>query len=415
MIQVPSKPNYKRIALFTAVALGTIAVLLIAWRFIDILALLVVSLAVAAMVRTPVKWLTARRVPMGLATIIIYLIGIAVIVGIGWFVVPHVATEIQRLAQDMMGQYESFHQRITAGQSFERLLARRLPAPSALNDLALGGALSMQSSMMTLVGGLFGAIAQSLLVIVISIYWSADSVRFERLWLSLLTPELRMRARATWRQIDSGLGAYIRSEVAQCLLAGALLTPIFFLLGLPYPVTIALFISLAWLLPLVGGALALLPVLLMVFLVPLPIVVAAVVATIIVLWLLEFKVERRLYARERYGSVLVLLITIAIVEALGLVGLIIAPPLATAVQIAINEWLRAKADAPVQSVLARANVEPLSANATIPRSRIETLRGRLQEAQQSLEQLGTQSPRTAYLLERLNKLVGDTEKEALES
>ena len=407
MIQIPSKPDYKQIALFTAVALGTIALLLITWRFIDILALLLVSLAVAAMVRVPVRWLTARRVPMSLATIIIFLIGIAVIIGIGWYVAPHVVLEIQRLAQDMTGKYEIFHKAISAGQPFERLLARQLPAPAALKDLALGGAIAMQSSMFAVVGDLVGALAQSLLVIVISIYWSADSVRFERLWLSLLPPAQRTRARAAWRQIDSGLGAYMRSEAAQCLLAGAILTPVFLLLGLPYPITTALFVSLAWLLPLVGGALALLPVLLMGFLVPFPIAMAAIIATIVVLWLLEFKVERRLYVRDRYGSVLVLLMTIIIVEALGLVGLIIAPPLATAVQIAINEWFRPVAETPVQSAVVRANAEPVI-TATHPQ--VDKIRGQLEAARQSLEQLDTQPPRTANLLSRLDKLVNEAEQ-----
>ena len=412
MIQVTPPPNYRLIATFTTVVLGTIAVLLITWRFIDILALLLVSLAVAAMVRTPVKWLTALRVPLSLATIIIYLIGVAIIVAIGWFVVPHVVAEVQRLAQDISHQYDAFYQSLTSGQSMTRLLARRLPAPGALNAIATSGASAMQSSMLVAIGNIVDIVAQSLLVIVISIYWSADSIRFERLWLSLLPPEHRTRARAAWRQIDTGLGAYMRSEAAQCLLTGAILTPIFFLLGLPYPVTTALFVSLAWLLPLVGGVLAVLPVALMAFFVPLPTVLIAVLITVVVLWFMEFVLERRLYVRERYGSVLVLLLTIIIVEALGVVGLIIAPPLATAVQIAINEWLRRDVELPIRPVVTpttAAATQQVALTTSATQTHIAQIRQRLEEAQQRLVETGTQSPRTQSLIGRLTELVNEAE------
>ncbi len=54
---------------------------------------------------------------------------------------------------------------------------------------------------------------------------------------------------------------------------------------------------------------------------------------------MEFYLEPRLYTRTRYWRVLVLLIMLAMTDAFGLLGLLASPPLATALQIWINNLL----------------------------------------------------------------------------
>ena len=89
-----SKNNdLKAIALFTAVALATVGVVLLAWQFSSVLALVVVSLAVAAMVRAPADWLVQRRVSQGLALALVYVTGFLIIIGVAWFVLPRLAAE----------------------------------------------------------------------------------------------------------------------------------------------------------------------------------------------------------------------------------------------------------------------------------------------------------------------------------
>lgn len=398
MSSMSNNSDLKTIALFTAVALATVGVVLLAWQFSSVLALVGVSLAVAAMVRVPADLLVKRRVPQGLALALVYAIGFLVIIGVAWFVLPRLAAELQALAQDTNAGYTHFQTRWMAGNSIQQSVARRLPGSDELSSLLMSGAGGLTQLALGATLNVFDVITQSLLVIVISLYWSADKLRIERLILSLIASEQRTRARTSWREIESGLGAYLRSEVVQSLLAGALLTVCFLLLGVRYPITQALLASLAWLLPLVGGVLAVIPVLLIgLFISPLT-AVLAMLATLTVFAFLEFVVERKLYPRERYGSVLVLLITLIMVEALGVAGLLVAPPLAAAVQIALTEWLR-----PV----------PVVAEAQ-PDVSLDGLKVRLAEVQERLDQVEVPSPRTQNLLARLTQLVAKVEHEGLE-
>ena len=387
--------NLKRVALFTAVALATAGAVLLAWQFGDILALLGMSLAVATMVRAPVEWLVCHRMPQGLALLLIYAIGLVVVIGIAWLILPHLVTELQSLAQDVGVGYTNVQTRWAEGTRLQQSLARRLPQPHELTDVLSGSTSGLAQMALGATLNVFEVAAQSLLVIIISLYWAADRLRFERLLFSLLAPAQRARARTAWHEVEAGLGAYLRSEAAQCLLAGALLSLGFWLLGLRYPFVVALFAALAWLLPLVGGAVAVIPVLLIGLFTNPTLVVVATLYTFAVFAFLEFVVERKLYPRERYGSVLVLLITIVMVEALGIVGLLIAPPLAAAIQIALTEWLR---PAPVSAT------QPVGVS-------LSSLKMRLTQAQAALDQIESPSPSTQNLLERLSGLIAKVESE----
>lgn len=387
--------DFKRIALITAVALFTVGMLGLAWRFANVIALVAVSLAVAAMTRAPIEWLTSRRVPKSLAMLLIYGTGLAVLGAIVWFVTPRLFTEFQSLSQNISVMYARFESEWRTGSALQQSVIQRLPDAEQLNDLLLNGETGIVQAAMLATMNLVDVITQSLLVIVISLYWSSDNLRFERLMLSLIPASHRGRVRSTWREIEKGIGAYLRSEVVQFLLAAIVLAIGFWAMGVRYPMLRAVFAALAWLLPLVGGAVALIPVLLFGLFISPALAVAATVFMFAVFAFLEFVVERRLYPRERYGSVLVLLITVIMVEALGIVGLLIAPPLAAAIQIALTEWLRPA---------------PAAVQAAVSRPTLADMKAQLAEAQRKLEEMEQPPPRTKNMLDRMRGLIASVEE-----
>lgn len=79
--------------------------------------------------------------------------------------------------------------------------------------------------------------------------------------LSLLAVGQRNQARRIWQAIESGAGAYLRSEIVQSFVGIVLLYIGYQLIGLPYPSLLALLGGMAWLVPLVGVLLTAIPVL----------------------------------------------------------------------------------------------------------------------------------------------------------
>ena len=162
---------------------------------------------------------------------------------------------------------------------------------------------------------------------------------FERLWLSLLPMPQRISARNLWRMLEAELGAYARSEITQSLLAGLLLAAGFYLLGLKYPALLAVVAALSWLLPWLGAIVALtilavaeLPALILNWPGSLFPVAMAALFTVLVFVVLESCLEPRMFNRRRYNSFFIVLAAIALAETFGILGFLLGPLAAVAIQ-----------------------------------------------------------------------------------
>jgi predicted PurR-regulated permease PerM len=188
--------------------------------------------------------------------------------------------------------------------------------------------------------GIGGVVSGVFVILFLSIYWSISHVHFERLWLSLLLPGQRKRARDIWRTIELNLGAYIRSELIQSFLAALLLGLGYWLLGSQYPTLLALIGALAWLVPVVGAALAVILPLSMGLLTSVQLGLFTALYTLIVLIVLQVWVEPHLFRRKWDNPILTLVILLAMADAFGLLGVLVAPPLSAVCQILWNLLFR---------------------------------------------------------------------------
>jgi hypothetical protein len=69
--------------------------------------------------------------------------------------------------------------------------------------------------------------------------------------------------------------------------------------------------------------------------------VLAAALTIGVLAFLEFVIEPRLFKRERFSSLLAVIVLLVLADEYGLVGILVAPPVAAAIQISAGQLWRA--------------------------------------------------------------------------
>ncbi|HLO29670.1 MAG TPA: AI-2E family transporter, partial [Anaerolineales bacterium] len=223
------------------------------------------------------------------------------------------------------------------GSSFQRALVAQLPPPSKLFEAVTGeqGQLVLPA-ILGFTRDIGGFVSGVLVILFLSIYWSINQIHFERLWLSLLPPGQRKQARDIWRTVESDLGAYIRSEVIQSLLAALLLGLGYWLLGSPYPSLLALIAALAWLIPVVGAILAVILPLLLGLLTSVQLSLFTVLFTLVILIAVQVWIEPRLFKREWNNPILTLVILLAMADAFGLLGIIVAPPLSAVCQILWN-------------------------------------------------------------------------------
>jgi predicted PurR-regulated permease PerM len=192
-----------------------------------------------------------------------------------------------------------------------------------------------------------------------------------------------------WRDIENSLGAYVRSQLVSSLLTGALLGIGYWLIGVEFPVTLAVLSAIAWLVPWLGALLALAPVV-MVAISGGPGVVAVTILYTVVAFILIRLLESRLL-KQRYGSLIVVVVMVALVDGFGLFGLLLAPPLAAALQVVLNY----------------ARQSSVMASSTPINDEIEDLQLRLESVRMDLvnEASSTPDPQAADLTRRLTQLL----------
>jgi predicted PurR-regulated permease PerM len=179
-------------------------------------------------------------------------------------------------------------------------------------------------------------VSGALVILFLSIYWSINQIHFERLWLSLLSSIHRKQVRDIWRIVEPELGTYIRSEIIQSLLAGLLLGLGYWLLGSPYPALLAVTGAIFWLVPVIGAPLALILPLLMGLLTSWQLSLFSGVYTLVVLIAMELWVEPSLFKHKWDNPILTLVIILAMADAFGFIGMLVAPPLSAVCQILWN-------------------------------------------------------------------------------
>ena len=267
-------------------------------------------------------WILLYLVVLGCFGFLIFLTGKAAV------------NEIQQLAHTLSVQDEWRLPVWLQGSAFQQALVGRLPPPSKLfeaitgdqGQLVLPALLGITQSITVVVSGVF-------IILFLSIYWSINQIHFERLWLSLLPSGQRKQARGIWRTVEPDLGAYIRSQVIHSLLAGLLLGLGYWLIGSPYPALLALIGALACLIPVVGPALAVISVLFVGLLTSVQLGIITALYTLVILIALGVWVKPRLFNRRWNNPILTVVLMIAMADAFGLIGLIIAPPLSVVCQI----------------------------------------------------------------------------------
>ena len=324
-----------RLIRYTVVVLMTLMLLLLVWQFGSAIVLFLLSLAVAAALRPLINSLTGRYVPKRLALGIVYFLLIAAIASSISLISLPLLDELQRATDDFVANYDRAKvEWPERGTAFQQSLAEQLPPSADLYQVLVSEqGIPALASVFGLAQNFFSTLGRIAIIIILSLYWSADQFRFERLGLSLLPEEYHTRALHVWRSVENGVGEYLRSELIQSVLAGLLLWLGYAVLGIRYPILLALWGAIVRLIPWFGALIAVLPVLFIGIGVSSTVGILATVYTVGILLALKLVIEPRFFPRYKYSSLLVVLFVIALAQTFGFIGVVLAPPLAVAVQI----------------------------------------------------------------------------------
>lgn len=362
----PSQVHPKTVVVVLATVLLFVGALYLFWELRQIVRWTLIAVFLAVALNPEVNWLN-RRMPRIVAILLIYLALLLALVGLSALVLPPLIAQIRsfvdtvvRLARQPGGAEQALQQlagRFGLGGYVDNLRAQ---AEGLANQLS-----SAAGPLLALASGIIGSITALISILLITFFLLLDGERFVERGLNLVSPAGRPRMSRVLQKSSRAVYGYVSGNLAISLIAGITAFIVMEIVRVPYAVVLALLVALLDLIPLVGATLGAIIVIVVGFFVS-PLTGIILLVYFVVYQQIENNVLQPLvYGRSVHLHPLIIFLAVLIgAQLLGILGALLAIPVAEIIRILIVEWLDSR------TVEARDTSEPIeqeAADVTDPR------------------------------------------------
>ena len=242
-------------------AILTVVAVMLLVKLTHVLLIIFISGLFASAISGPAARLERMRVPRPIAALSIYLASLAVVVAIGWYVVPPLVSQLATLvdkAPEYADRYENLRTR------YEEL-RQDYPQLGSFDD-QIGGfrerlVEGIGSRLIDLPSRTFTVFLDVLAVFVISMLLLSAREQIRDLILSTVHPDHRDKTHDVLKKMWDRIGHYIRAKIIVMAIIGALTYVALLLIGVPFPLVLAIVVGFGEAIPRVGPWLARIPLL----------------------------------------------------------------------------------------------------------------------------------------------------------
>ena len=328
-------------ALGVAVAYGLVQSL-VAVR--SVLVLLLVSAFLAIGLDPSVQWLERRGLSRGRAVGVVLLAVLLFFVGFGMAVVPPIVDQGQQFVDAAPGYLKHLQanpkvarldQRYHVLEQVQGLIAD----PARLGTTVFGGVVGVGK---VVIGAFFSAVT----VLILTLYFLSNLPDIKASAYRLVPRSRRARVGLLSDEILTRVGGYVAGALSIAAIAGVTTFVLLLLTGVPYPLALALLVALTDLVPLVGATIGAAIITLVAFSVSARVGIIAGGYYLAYQQLENYVLYPRIMKRSVDVSPATTVVAVLIGGSLlGVVGALLAIPLAAAVQLVLNEVVVPRQDA----------------------------------------------------------------------
>ena len=329
-----------KVVLITA---ATLAVLYLLYEIRAILKLLFIAIFLAVALGPAVDFYQRRlRAPRSLSILLVYLTILAAIFGLGLLVVPPIVSGVNKFVKAVPGYVQDIRNSRTLRKYdnkyhiTDKLNQEAKKLPNRLGDIT--GALT------SVTVGVFSAAVQLVTVLTLAFFLIRDGQRIVDWVLRQVGPGRAERARAVLEDVYGAVAGYVLGNFLISLIAGTGTYLVLEILGVPFAVPLAVLMAFLDLIPLVGATIG-------------GVLIGIVAAisdfpTALIVWAVYFIVYQQIENNllqpviyRRTVAVHPLLVLVAVLiggSRLGVLGALLAIPVAAAIQIVVKDWWRVR-------------------------------------------------------------------------
>jgi predicted PurR-regulated permease PerM len=307
-----------------------------------VIVLVVLAVLFATIIERPVMALHRYRVPRPLSILAVYVSIIGTIVLAGVLVAPTIVDEAHSFRTDAPAQLRDLRADWRASDSpllrgagvnaLNRLLAEFDDPSSPPQEVTVG-----------IVTGVGGGVIGLITVFVMAFYYLTEKQFLKRLILNQVDPNSREKVNRIWSEVEAQVGRWLRGQLILCLIIGTLSFIGYGAMGIRFWPLLGLWAGITEIIPIVGPWLGGIPA-------------VAIAATMswdkaimvaIFVIMLQFLENTILVPRVMKGAVglsplTVFVAILAGTQYLGVLGALLAIPIAAAVQVILSEYMKGR-------------------------------------------------------------------------
>ena len=307
----------------------------------SILTVIGVAFFLALGLEPVVSWLVNRGLPRWLATALVFVVFVAGIATFAAAAFPPLFAQIT----DLVNRAPLYLQQAQDHSSFIGRLNERFQLQQRFTDAVDsidGSALNHVVSAGTAV---LEGVADTLIAIVLTLYFLADMPRIRSTIYRLVPHTRRPRAILIGDEVFAKVGAYVLGNVLISLLAGAATLIWLTAFDVPYPLLLAILVAILDLVPVVGSTIAGIVVGAVALTVSIPVCLATIAFYIAFQMVEDYVLVPRIIGRAVHVPALTTVVAVLIgATLLGVVGALVAIPIAAALHLIVQEVLYPRLD-----------------------------------------------------------------------
>ena len=342
-----------KIHISTMSVLKVLAILLgayLVYLFSDILLLLFVALILTALIDPFANWFQSKKIPRALAVIVIYLILFGLVALAIVLLTPIISHDLPQLVEKIGQSWVNlqdnhFYQKFLEGaQNIQNTLSG-YGVPSAESTPAVSGGVSNTlSGVFSTITGFFGGVFSLVLILVMTFYMVVQEDPLKKILRSILPDKYIPWCSQLMNKIRNKLGAWLRGQILLSLIIGLLVFIGLSILGIKYAAVLGLLAALFEFVPYIGPVMAAIPALFLAFGAGGFIKLIFVLIMYVVIQQLEnhLLVPKVMQKAVGLNPIISILALLAGVKLAGVLGALIAIPVATALSVFLQDVLDKK-------------------------------------------------------------------------
>jgi predicted PurR-regulated permease PerM len=329
------------------VVVGVILVLYIIYLLRKPISWLIIAAFLAVALAGPVNFFQ-RYMKRGLAIALVYFGLLAIPIGLGAVLIPPIVNQVSDVATNAPEYVQDVEDYVKDNKTLNDLNekyditqklseeADKLPskagdAAKVLRDIGFG-----------LVSSIFAGVT----ILILSIFMVASGPRWIEGFIRMQRPEHAERIERTLRRIANAVGNYVGGALLQATIAGVSSFIVLKILGVPFAGPLAVIVFVFDLIPVIGATIGSILVAIVTAFVDFPValiiwVVFAIVYQQVENYLIQPQIQRRATKVEAF----VVLVAVLFGSTLfGILGAILAIPVAASIQISVQEYRAYRAE-----------------------------------------------------------------------